>query len=144
VSSHDLIQENEVAKHNRAVEVAQLPLPRAQRRALRRGARLDREWFGQYRNQARVCRMREALRGEDQALATISGLPQPEPARGEIVLVIAVRIAGAAYARKAMLWRGRLPPLDREDLALSALLSVGAVSLAGLEHKAAQTPHRVM
>jgi hypothetical protein len=131
-----------MAGHNiPALEIRQLP--RDLRRALARGAALDRQWFGQHRNQSKVARLRKAIAGEDLALATITGLPRPEPARGEIIVVITVRLAGAGCARKAMLWRGRLPPLDREDLALSALLSVGEVSLAGLEHTASRSPHAV-
>jgi hypothetical protein len=118
----------------------ELALARDLRRGLRRGAVLDERWFDQHHNQCRVARLRQAIKGEAEALVVVSDLPKPQ--KNERILVIVVRI-GEARIRKALLLRGKLPPLDREDLALAAATSSGLVSLAGLEHKAAMAPHRV-
>jgi hypothetical protein len=125
-------------KHIRSPEIAQLP--RSQRRALDRGAALDALWFERHPNQCRVARLRRAIAGEDQALIACSDLPQPR--KGEVVLVIVVRV-GAGRIRKPMLWRGKLPPLDREDIPLAlATHEPGLVSLEGLEATTASWPRR--
>jgi hypothetical protein len=130
-----------MARYTRAPEIASIePLPRNLRRGLERGARLDREWFSQHKNQSRVVYLRRALKDEAAALIATSDLPRPE--RGQCVLVAVIRV-GNFRARKPLIWRGKLPPMDREDLALSVALSTGEVSLTGLLHKAAQQPHAV-
>jgi hypothetical protein len=118
-------------------------LPRQQRRALDRAARLDEFWFEQRRNQCRVARLRAAIRGDDKALVVLSGLPTPRPPE-QRVLVVVVRLPGRARMRKPVLWAGTPPPLDRVDVAIAlATLEPGAVSRAGLEAICASWPRAV-
>jgi predicted DNA-binding transcriptional regulator AlpA len=119
-----------------------LQLPRDLRRGLRRGARLDAAWFAKHKNQSRVAYLRRAIAGEDKAFVAISDLPQPR--KGEVVLIVVVRIDGMRV-RKPLIWRGKLPPMDREDVPLAlALHEPGPVSIQAIEATVGSWPHAVL